>query len=776
MVSTWLLCLGCPAGGGDTSCTRSDECNADEICVDSECVPRATEDAGTDSGASDTGGADAPPMCSEDCGDGECIGGSCCDAANVCGDSCCGGGQVCSFLRCVTIGEECASEDDCADGEYCESLLGDSTMTCAGTPVSSGRCLPRPPACPDGTEPDPANPECVSACSFTPPAADFDVEELYSWGSFDGDNAEPNLTDVRNSPIVIQMDDDDCDGRITARDVAEIVITTSPRDQVVPRAGDLVVLAVLDGELQEKWRVPLALDPWTYLAAGNIDGAPGNEIVGCATGGGVVAYHVSGSRLVERWRVPTTPDPCVTPQIADVDQDGRAEVLAGGLFIAGEDGSTRYSFPGPIRSAVLANIDGDPEGRLEVIASRQAYRLEGGSFVEIVNMGGSDGGGNAIVVDLEAGGLPEIITVNQNEHLLWVWRFDEDAPTGVEWIRRALDINGTLDPTRCPDGSNGRTRGGGPPTASDVNADGVPDIAVAGGVGYAVFDGARLVDSAATDAETFFWVANTTDCSSARTGSSVFDFNGDGRAEVLYADEQTFRIYEGRGDGSSGARVLFETCNTNGTILEMPIVADVDADGQADIVVAANARYQRCADDPSRRISGVRVFGNNRGTWVRTRSVWNQHAYHITNIEEDGTVPQRQADNFRTPGLNNFRTNRQPGNEFAAADAVVSLIPICGPESFIEATVRNLGEAVLPRGATVRLTAGTPAMPGALLGTMTTTLALYPAQAESLSFPVDARFADGSAMFFAEVEVAAGTLECRSDNNLATELVRSCLL
>jgi len=773
-----LLSVACgDDGGGAGPCTSTADCEDGFSCVDSACVADAA-DSGSD-GARDSGrdtAVDAPPACAEPC-DGVCIGGACCEVASACGDVCCGGTEVCSFLRCVTPGAECQNEDDCAAGDYCEPQLAGDGVMCDGTLIASGRCLPRPPACPDGTTPDPVAPMCVTACTFTPDADAFDVELSLSWGAFDGSAAAPNLTDVRNSPIVIQLDDDDCDGRITGRDIPEIVIITSPDDQNRPdgtnAVGDLVVLSAADGALTEKWRVAASTNPWTYPAAGNIDGAPGNEIVACSIDRRtIVAYHIVADALVERWTSPVLPALCVMPNIADVDQDGMPEVIVGGTVLAGETGAVRYMMDEPDRDVILSDVDGDAEHTLEIVSARRIHSLVGGRFVVLADRGA--GTGHPIVADLEAGGLPEIITVEYDTHTLTVWRYD--GAGGVETLRTGLDINGTLDPTLCGSTSAGRTHGGGPPTAADVNGDGTPDIAVAGGVGYAVLDGRRLVDSTVADADTFFWTQSTIDCSSARTGSSVFDFNGDGRAEVLYADEHYLRIYE----GMTGT-VLFEACNTNGTILEMPIVADVDGDGQADIIVASNARYRECRDVPGTRTSGIRVYSSTSGTWVRTRRVWNQHAYHVTNVEESGEIPTREAPNWSTPGLNNFRQNKQPGNELSAVDAVLTLRANCSSaELGVTVTVRNLGEAVMPIGAEVRLYRGpivSAPDPADLLGTMNTTRALFPAQAEDLNFPTtDPGILGGSVRVHAVVELPATARECREDNNSAEGLDRGCLM
>ncbi len=122
-------------------------------------------------------------------------------------------------------------------------------------------------------------------------------------------------------------------------------------------------------------------------------------------------------------------------------------------------------------------------------------------------------------------------------------------------------------------------------------------------------------------------------------------------------------IYEGE-----TGQELFKTCNTTHTLNEYPVIADVDNDGQADIVVVSNAHNQNIKCEGTQQ-SGVRIFGSASGSWVRTRRIWNQHSYHITNVEEDGTIPVNEPPNWQQPGLNDFRLNKQPGNEFAAPDA-----------------------------------------------------------------------------------------------------------
>jgi hypothetical protein len=59
--------------------------------------------------------------------------------------------------------------------------------------------------------------------------------------------------------------------------------------------------------------------------------------------------------------------------------------------------------------------------------------------------------------------------------------------------------------------------------------------------------------------------------------------------------------------------------------------------------------------------AGIRVYRDAADLWVGSRPVWNQHAYHVTHVQDDGRVPRTRdvAPNWTTPGLDNFRQNVQ---------------------------------------------------------------------------------------------------------------------
>jgi hypothetical protein len=96
---------------------------------------------------------------------------------------------------------------------------------------------------------------------------------------------------------------------------------------------------------------------------------------------------------------------------------------------------------------------------------------------------------------------------------------------------------------------------------------------------------------------------------------------------------------------------LFQTPLSSCTWFEYPLVADVDGDGNAELLAVAN---NNCGLGTDR---GVFVFGDPDDDWVLTRPIWNQHTYHITNVRIDGSIPPVEDHNWLIPGFNNFRLN-----------------------------------------------------------------------------------------------------------------------
>jgi hypothetical protein len=128
---------------------------------------------------------------------------------------------------------------------------------------------------------------------------------------------------------------------------------------------------------------------------------------------------------------------------------------------------------------------------------------------------------------------------------------------------------------------------------------------------------------------------------------TAFDFLGDGVADAIYADEHNAYVFE----GLTGMTEL-TTPRSSGTLVEYPVVADVDNDGSAEIVIVSNWGW--FGEVPG---ATVTVIKDAQDRWIQARRIWNQHAYHVTNVREDGVIPKQMGKSWKL--LNTFRTNSQ---------------------------------------------------------------------------------------------------------------------
>ena len=200
--------------------------------------------------------------------------------------------------------------------------------------------------------------------------------------------------------------------------------------------------------------------------------------------------------------------------------------------------------------------------------------------------------------------------------------------------------------------------GGGPPSLGNFDGDPLTtEIAVATGRYLTVFDskGNLLAQSV------------TQDCSSLVTGLSSFDFNGDGKPEIIYSDEEYFRIYEIQ---NNQLVEVFKEINPSGTLYEYPVVVDVDGNGSSEIVLASNSYpalnfYRDPGEEGhseiARHVTGVRAFeASTSQAWMPTRSSWTQHAYNPL-MELLGSTHQDLVSLFSGYMSKTFRRNSQLG-------------------------------------------------------------------------------------------------------------------
>jgi hypothetical protein len=417
-------------------------------------------------------------------------------------------------------------------------------------------------------------------------------------------------------------------------------------------------------------------------------------------------------------------------------------------------------------------------------------------------------------------GQPEVIVVNNGRLQVF------NGLTGV--VARDLALNL---------GTNG-----GPPNIDDFDGDGFPEIGTAFGNGYLAYDlqppttscpawPAVLLDTqaspgtnpprtpngAACDSDDDCgapgevvcnleigactclhngWLRDTEDDSSRVTGSTVFDFNGDNAAEIVYNDECYFRIYNGI-DG----QVFFKEPSESRTRIEYPVVADVDNDGNAEIVFTTSNESGFCSErannDPStsqplfnRFNNGLEVWGDDSDLWVSARRIWNQHTYHVTNVLESGAIPAREPANWRAYNGRTYNTYRSQPRAFGVApDLQLVQVQVSSPDAScgqlsellnIAARVANRGDLRVGPGVTVSFIGvwGTEREPlldaaGQPL-TFTLQTSLEPGAATVVNAPYAAsQNAFGRLPDRVEVVIDASgrERECNEDNNTASVAV-----
>jgi hypothetical protein len=620
-VITAVLAAGCDCGGGPRdACRSAADCTAPEICVDQRCV---------DPGVTDGGARDATP--------GECL------APRIrCAAACCAAGERCWEDVCIADRGTCTTSDQCWSDSRCED----------------GVCVPW--MVPATADHDATCEQSIDIESIAP-----DVQ--CRWTEPPSGDAFPLHVHVMSTPVVVDFDLDDDDATLAP----SIVFTTFPTEGHYAMPG---VLRVIDGatcahQFTAADPADATMSP-ASVALGDLDGDGRAEIVAAAHDGGVLAFawDPTARTFARRWRSATCtggvrtadatggPDQWSGPSIHDLDDDGSPEVIYGAT-VYDRDGcirSSRLPFPAYSQATVPVIADVDEDGRMELVEGHALHEWSAGDWVAetYFTAVGLDDGHVAVA---ELGSFPLSSGVDRAEVVV--------VSSGTA---RVQTIEGTIvfGPMRIPGGGTG-----GPPTIADFDGDGRREFATAGGTQYVVYDldcqGAPDPARCASGATTgILWTQPSQDASSNVTGSSVFDFDADGAAEAVYADECFLRIYE----GGTGV-VLYSASRSSGTTYENPVIADVDGDFHTEIVSSVNdyAGVVCPATDPLRpestyaRSHGIIVLRDVMDRWAASRPVWSQHAYAVTHVGDRGEIPRTSmvATNWTDPELNNFRQNVQ---------------------------------------------------------------------------------------------------------------------
>lgn len=367
----------------------------------------------------------------------------------------------------------------------------------------------------------------------------------------------------------------------------------------------------------------------------------------------------------------------------------RSETSKGSVFIAGRDNriylyevlhsssstitfSLVWSFPLNIGFVVPVVADLNGDGKVEIVAGRYIIDANTGSVLSTLTFKGGNGThpqtlsqSFPLVADVDKDGLPEVIVGT------YVYKFNggftsspspwrvcpryASLPIDGANIAADVDQDGNVDLVFVYGYKNGASILGNcdvtvwtPVTGTEV---GRFSMALTNGISYPfvgdidgeVINGKKYPEICINTANhlrafkyngTSFslkWDMTHNDGSGA-TILTLFDFNLDGVVELVYRDEKVLRILDGRGLAPVDAATPI-ACGS-ATIVETPVIADVTGDGSANIIVTGNISGKN-------DVAGeLMVFEGKASKWASCPNVWNQQLYSPLLVNTNLTIPQ----------------------------------------------------------------------------------------------------------------------------------------
>jgi subtilase family serine protease len=607
-----------------------------------------------------------------------------------------------------------------------------------------------------------------SACEARPITP---IEPVLQWRWPDPPSSLPSVR-LLTTPLVMGVTDDNGDGRIDRSDVPTVLINAP----LMSDQQDGIIWALrgdTGAQLFSMHNPAHKFSSESYLSSADIDNDGKPEIVvgkrlasWGANGGGnfpTVAFENDGTlkwdntASVISWgsaypdQVLSTGDAAHTA-IADLDGDGVSEIIAGSIAALNADGSVRCSrdwrgiFGGMGTSGGFAGtplvVDLDMDGKAEILGGNAAYNAD--CTLKWQNAAIPDG--FASIGNFDDDPYPEIILVTVRRNLQYttyttkVWMLEHDG--SVKWGPiYVYQLEGIY--SEGPAGF---------PIIADFDGDGRSDIGVRGMYNYLILDNdGRLKSMLPVGGISYH---------DMRSSPTVFDLNGDGRPEVLINAAGEFKIF----DGTNGTLLFQEHAgwHPGNAVTQNVIVADVDGNGHAEAIVTGMG-----SSDGSAQVLVYRAKNND---WVSTRRVWNQDTYHVTNVNDDGSIPKNEAPSWL---LNNsYRCNAPVpaigANPYLAPDLSVSYLRIDMadfPRSVaITARIGNGGAKAVAPGVAASFYDGDPAAGGILIGSAVTSRPLGPGEYEDVSVVWNAP-SEGNHQIRAIIDPNNAIGECDKANN-----------
>lgn len=494
--------------------------------------------------------------------------------------------------------------------------------------------------------------DVVEACRSgapVPPVADPWTADVV-W-TYAGPPHHDTIADDRGGaspPLVGPLDDDDGDGDIDVHDRPNVVLST------LDGYGNASIVALDGANGREVWEWRGA-GAYTGVAIADIDADGLPDVLGYDAAGHPVALEGDGAL---KWTADVAADlgGALVVTAADLDNDGRPEVIAGATVLDGATGALRFMMEDDGLCSVAAVADADQDGDQEVFYAGRAHDSDG---TELWDAG----------VTTEECAWPVVVQA------------DGDPAAEIGWIGDRFDLyehDGTpIHSTGYP----ARDKRPWTPCVGDFDGDGAAELAFGapGDLYLYELDG-TLRWSQPGD---FFYVS---------AGCSGFDVNGDGALEVLYQDMTSMGFV----DGVSGDFVYVAEAAFGSIAWPYPTVADLDGDGHTEILYTNNNSVGTPA---------VSALTHAGAGWPAAEPSWPLGDFAMTNADPDAGVPLHPEPYWSTFQV--YRA-RVASDDAAAADLVVSVTDVCvadcdnGPVQ-VAVQVGNQGATDVPPGTSLAL-------------------------------------------------------------------------
>ncbi|MBR4218426.1 MAG: gliding motility-associated C-terminal domain-containing protein [Bacteroidales bacterium] len=530
----------------------------------------------------------------------------------------------------------------------------------------------------------------TSDCTSKPPAKNFDIK--LKWKS--KDMRPQNSVHGCSTPLVADMDGDGYP------EVIGVWCPPGLTDGYNVPGGyitnDLLVLDGRTGDLKYKIKTKNFQTMGQTIAIGDVDGDGKSEVfiesISRNLGGGRYndryVYCYDGSKANNsaddyKWKSQSQLDYMFSPLLADINNDGIPELVFGGtifnsitgaVLVKGTMATTGMGYGDPhcvhgtwntsktgslgegYCLCAVADIDGD--NQLEVCAGNTVYKvnitnptgLSGNSFTTLrqctATLPYNDMyDGQTFVLDFDNDGDMDVCVIGNRKDAFGSGIFSggQNHIGLYVWEGQSTDLIGYC-------AINPKTFSLSIPFAADIDGDGFPEVIANGWIlGYHWLKNENYMDMMhvwrykkgytssgelqAKNIQEVFTRERTREYSES-AGFTVFDFNQDGKSEIVYRGRNNLYIL----DGTTLSKLCTPQECLSGTLAEYPIVADVDCDGHADIIVTD--QY-----DISVAPGSMKVYESKTpSAWGPARKVWNQWPYNVVNVNEDMTIPKYQFD------------------------------------------------------------------------------------------------------------------------------------